>query len=99
MLKANRDWGAKLFSLYVVAEQHLLVADIQFAVGEDRVCPGRLFRAVGLLETAALKIFFTIRFNEEHRAGLGAVVNPAVAEDDRTFAHPAFIGITFVPEN
>lgn len=53
-----------LFSFHVVTEQHILVADIEFAIGDDRVCPGRLLCAVGLLEATALKVFFTVRFNE-----------------------------------
>src|SRR5205085_3277781 len=89
----------ELLRLHVVAEQHILVADIEFAIGEDRVCPGRLLRAVGLLEAAALKVFLTARFNQQHRTGLGAVVNPAIGEGDRTFTRPAFVGVTFVPEN
>ena len=41
---------------YVVAEKQILVAQVQFAVGDERVRPGWLLGAVGLLETAALDV-------------------------------------------
>src|ERR1044071_4511 len=93
------DSAFGLFSLHVVAEQRILVADIEFAIGEDGMCPGRLFGAIGLFEATALKVLLAVRFNEQDRAGLGAVVNPAVGESYRTFADAAFVGILFVPDD
>src|ERR1035441_9558904 len=41
-----------LLRLHVVAEQDVLVAEVEFAAGDDRVGPCFLVTAVGLLEAA-----------------------------------------------
>src|SRR5438105_14425996 len=60
--------------LHVVTEQHLLVAQVKFAVGNHRVRPGRLFATVGLVEAATLNILLRVRLNQKHGAGLGAII-------------------------
>ena len=40
----------------VVAEQDVLIAEVQLAVGDDRVRPGRQAGAVGLFETTPLDV-------------------------------------------
>ena len=47
--EANAE-RVSLLRLHVVAEQYILVAQIQFPVGKDRARPGRLLTAVGLFE-------------------------------------------------
>ena len=54
-----------LFRLHVVAEQHILVADVQLAVGDDRVRPGVVSASVGLLEAAALEVFLGAGLDQE----------------------------------
>jgi hypothetical protein len=51
-----RSGRVSLLRLDVVAEQYILVAQVQFAVGKDRVWPGEFLAAVGLLEAAALDV-------------------------------------------
>src|SRR5262249_35946659 len=50
--------------LDVVAEQHALVAQVQPAVGDDRVWPGRPVAVVGLFEASALLVAVGSRFDE-----------------------------------
>src|SRR5262245_27851595 len=85
--------------LHVVAEQCILVADVQFAVGNYRVGPCRIVATVGLLEAASLDVFLPVWLDQEDRPFLGAIVDPAVRQGDRSFRNPAFVGIALVPED
>jgi hypothetical protein len=45
---------------HVAAEQHVLIANIESAVGDDRVCPGRFASSVGPLESTALEVLLLL---------------------------------------
>lgn len=64
----------------IVAEQEILIADVQLAVGDDRMGPGRLPSSVRLLETATLDIFLRVRLDQEHDAVLHTVVESPVCK-------------------
>jgi hypothetical protein len=66
-----------LLALHVVAKQRVLVVNVEFAVGDDRMRPRWLARAVGLLETPAFKIFLAAWLDQHNRTLLSAIVNPA----------------------
>ena len=83
-----------LLRLHVVAEQQILVANVQFAVGNDRVRPGRRPAAVGLVKAAALDELFSVRLDQEHGALLGAIVEPPVRQGQR-----ALRGLAIAPQN
>src|SRR5690348_3068390 len=55
--RTGKRGGTKYASLclYVITEEHILIADVQFAVGNDGMRPGRQLGAVGLLEAATLE--------------------------------------------
>src|SRR5271155_1489679 len=69
---------------HCVAEQYILVAQVQAAVGNDRVRPGRLLTAFGREEAATLDVLLLVRLNEEHgallvaRAARGASASPSL---------------------
>src|SRR5262249_51451787 len=75
--------------LDVVAEQELLVADVEPAVGGGRVCPhaaagGSLLRLFRQLQASLLLPPSRTRFNQRDRSALlGGAVEPAVGEGDR----------------
>src|ERR1017187_6769996 len=76
-----------LLRLHVVAEQNVLVAEVEFAAGDDRVRPRFLVTAVRLLEAAMLLEAGGRGFNEDHRAlVLRAQVKPVIGINDRAFA-------------
>src|ERR1039458_7480256 len=76
-----------LLRLHVVAEQDVLVAEVEFAAGDDRVGPCFLVTAVGLLEAAMFLESVGRGFNEDHRALiLRAQVKPVIGIYYRTFA-------------
>jgi hypothetical protein len=77
-----------VFLLHVVAEQQALVAQVQLAVGDDRVRPGRGAAALRLVEVAAFDVLVGVRFHQDHRAALVAVVQPSVRRRDRALARP-----------
>src|SRR5437016_8483200 len=84
--------------LHVVAEQYILVAQVQFAVGNDRVRPGRLLAAVGLVEAATLDVLLRIRFDQEHGALLGAIIESAIRQGHRAFRRRALAAVALVPQ-
>ncbi len=57
-----------LLFLHVVAEQQVLVAHVQFAIGNDRMRLRLLPRAVWLLEAATFNILLTVWFDQDHRS-------------------------------
>src|ERR1017187_1419327 len=76
-----------LLRLHVVAEQNVLVAEVEFAAGNDRVRPRFLVTAVGLLEAAAFLETVGRGFTQGHCAlVLRAQVKPVIGINDRTFA-------------
>ncbi len=84
--------------LHVVAEQHILVAQVQFAVGNNRVRPSWLSAAVGLLEAATLEVFLRVWLNQEHGTVLGAIVEPAIGQSHRAFRRAA-LAAALIPQN
>src|SRR6478609_7298380 len=82
---------------YVVAEQHVLIAHVQFAVGNDRMRPGRRPASVRLFKAAAFDILLLVRLNQKHRAVLTTIVDAPIRESDRTFGSPALAAL--VPQN
>src|SRR4051812_47052557 len=82
--------------LDVVAEQQVLVAQVELPVGDYRVGPGGLSRAVGLHEAAALEVLLVARLDQEHGAVLDAVVEPLVRQGDGSLGRAAFFAL--VPE-
>jgi hypothetical protein len=74
--------AAMLFAsrLHVVAEQQILVAQVQFAVGNDRVRPVRLLATIGLVKAAVLNILLRIWLYQDHDALLGAIVESAIGQ-------------------
>src|SRR5439155_12714888 len=61
-------WFRLLLRLHLVAEQHVLVADVQLAVGHHRVRPGLFLGAVGLVEPAALDVLLRVGVHQVDRA-------------------------------
>src|SRR6478752_2774956 len=82
---------------YVVAEQHVLIAHVQFAVGNDRMRPGRRPASVRLVKAAAFDILLLVRLNQKHRAVFTTIVDAPIRESDRTFGSPALAAL--VPQN
>jgi len=62
---------ARLICRYVVTKQHVLVAHVESAVGDDRVRPSGFAGAVGLLEAAPFHKAFAIRLDQDQLAPLG----------------------------
>src|SRR4051794_29525005 len=83
--------GQRLLRLHVVAEQYLLVTDIELAIGDDRVRPRRRPAAVGLRELAALDVLLRARLDEQHGTAFGAVVQSAVRHRHRALLRPALV--------
>lgn len=61
--------------------------------------PGWQLGAFGLLEAAALNVFFWARLNREHGALLCALINPAVRERYGAFRRTFFGIVATVPED
>ena len=76
-----------------------MVADVEFAIGNNRMCPGRLPGPVWLFESAALEVITLVRIDQKHIAILGAVIDPSIGVDDGSFLGPTFVSVTFVPED
>src|SRR5262249_38166605 len=85
--------------LDVVAEQYILVAQVQFAVGNDRVRPGRLLTTVGLVEAATLDVALRVRLNQEQGAILGAIVESAICQAHGAFRHPVLAALARIPDD
>ena len=79
--------GLDLLGLYVVAEQDVHVAEVEFAGGDDGVGPGFLVAAAGLVEAAMFLETVGRGFNEDHRAFvLRAQIAAAIGINERAFA-------------
>src|ERR1035441_7363621 len=84
---ADRCALPAVLHLGVVEEQTVRFAEVEFAAGDDRVRPGFLVAAVGLLEAAMFLEAVGRGFNEDHRAlVLRAQVKPVIGINDRPFA-------------
>ena len=88
-----------LLCLDVVTEEGVLIADVELAIGDHGMRPRGQARAFGLFEAPALQIFFAARFDQNHGALLGAVIDPTIRKCDRAFANPPLIGVALVPQN
>src|SRR6185312_15362939 len=75
-------WPSPSLRPYVIAKQHVLVAQVELAVGNDGMRPVGCVAAVGLLEPAALEIFLGTGLDQKHGSILGTVIEPAVGECD-----------------
>ena len=60
----NRELDSLLMHLDVIAVQHILVAYIQFPVGNNRVRPRGHLCAIGLFETAPLDVLLAARLEQ-----------------------------------
>lgn len=69
---------AKFLRAHVIAEQHVLVTNIELSVGDHRMCPSGLTRAIRLLEAAGFNELRTIGLEQNHRAGLGTKIEAFV---------------------
>src|SRR6266404_4366378 len=87
---SRRSFILSVPRFYVVAKQQILVAQVQLTVGNDRVRPGGLLAAVGLVETTAFEVLLRVRLDEEHRALLGTIVEAAIRQGHRAFWRPMF---------
>src|SRR5436190_9084164 len=85
--------------LDVVTEQRLLIADVELAIRNHWMRPGRFVRTVGLVEPSTLQVFLAAGFNQNNWTVLGAVVDSAVCERDRAFSNPSFILVALVPQD
>jgi hypothetical protein len=91
-------WGSLLF--HDLAKQHVLVAQVQFAVGNDRVRPVRCLTAVGMLESATLNVLLGAGLEQDHRAVLLEVVDAAVGQGDRALLNAPAAGlVALVPQD
>src|SRR5258708_21181676 len=79
--------------LDVVAQEHVLVAQVKLPVGDHRVGPGRELRPVRRLEAAGFDILFGIRLDEEDRAlpAFVAGIEPSLLVADRSL--PGLAGL------
>src|SRR4051794_25560741 len=66
----------------VVAEQRVLVAEVEPAVGDDRVRPARLAAVLRQLELAVYPVALRRCLDEGHRPVLVTEVEPAVGIED-----------------
>ena len=56
--------GLAVFTLLdVVTEQRVLIPDVEFAVRDHRMRPGRFVGALRLIEPSTLQVFLTARFD------------------------------------
>src|SRR6516165_6907917 len=78
-----------LLRLDVVDVEQILIADVQLAVGDDRVRPGVLAGLLRLVEAAALDVFLGVGVDQDDRAALVAVVEAAVGVEDRSLTRLA----------
>src|SRR4051812_23262124 len=62
--------GRALFGFEVVAEEEVLVAEVEFGAGDDGVGPALFVGSVGLVETAVFFVAFRAGFDEGHGAFL-----------------------------
>src|SRR5258708_7242495 len=75
------------FAVKSIAQQHILIAQIQPPARNDRVRPGLLAAAVGLLEAAMFPVAGRAGLDEGDRPRIFlAQVEMAVCTDERTFA-------------
>ena len=74
--------------LHVKAEQHILVAEVELAVGNDRMRPTVLVGAVGLVEPAFLAVTLGrgLHQREDAFAAFAAQIEMAVGIRERTLA-------------
>src|ERR1043166_4529304 len=77
-----------LFFPHVVAEEHVLVAEVEPAIRDDRMRPAVLRAALGLVEAAAFLVSVRRGFDERDGAllALAAAVEMPVGVTDRAFA-------------
>ena len=97
----ERSWSNTLSvqSFNIVAEQRVLVADVEFTVGDDGMGPRGFVGAVRLFKTATLEVLLPVWFDQKDRAVLDAVIDSAVGEGHRAFGHTAFVAIGLVPQD
>src|ERR1051325_4712510 len=71
-------------ALHVVAEEQVLVADVELAARDHRMGPAVLVRPLGLVEAAMLPPAFRRGLDEGDRAGtiLGPEVEPAIGRGE-----------------
>src|SRR5437660_1218273 len=78
-----------LLCFYVVAEEEVLVAEVELAVGYDGVGPGIFAAVLGLFEAAVFFVGFGGGFDEDDLAAAGvffAEVEAVVGVGDGAFA-------------
>src|SRR4051794_4494914 len=77
-----------LLRLHVVAQQDVLIAQVQLAAGDDRVRPATGLAAVGLIESAAFVVAGRRRVDEHDgaRAVLLPEIEVTLGVADRAFA-------------
>src|SRR5262249_40081832 len=82
-MSAIRSCQLRSFLFYFIAIQILLIANEQFAVGEDRMRPGRLAGA-RRRETAVLDVLLRVGLDQDDRPALIAIVQATVGVSDRS---------------
>src|SRR4030095_4028555 len=90
---------SSLLRFHIVAKQRVLVANVEFAIRNDRMRPSWFIRAFGLIEPDAFQVFLAAGFNQHNWAVLGAVIDPAIRERNGSFGDAALVAIRLVPED
>src|SRR5438876_783972 len=75
-----------LLLLNVITKQNVLIAQVQFAVGDDGMLPGGGTLAVGLVESVANHTLLGIGFQQDHGVLFLTIVQPIVGVGDGAFA-------------
>src|SRR5437899_10123716 len=70
--------------LNVITKQNILIAQVEFAVGDDGMLPGGGTLAVGLVESAANHTLLGIGFQQDHGVLFYSIVMNMVGVDDRS---------------
>src|SRR5262249_8673899 len=80
--------GARSLRLHIVAEQDIVIAQVELAIGDDGVRPGGELRVVvGLVEAAPFLVAVRRGVHQGHRPLLTPDVEPAVRRGERALAH------------